>query len=301
MIFNQHNSLHIILSRLFDYAGMFPPAARSFEAALQESSSFERTLTRPWMVASDIVLDTEHVHKLQGVNVGAYAARNPFRVCMLATEDPERVVEEATQLLGKEPPIVITSLEVKTLPGALAETLGHYEPFCASHGILLCIEPNLSGDTWREELAATITFLAQCPLHPALKCRLTGPTAITAERFAAASIAANDSGVPLKVTGGLHHPIVEPDRYPFPMGFLNVGVGVLLHRHLGRRVSPELLTEIFTNQDPKAFTFGSQLAYKDMSISIADLQESKARSHFTIGSCSLHEPDMDLSRLFPAA
>lgn len=297
MDYHQGNSLHVLLAKLFDYAGMFPPASRPFEAALKETSSLESTLSRPWMVASDIVLDTEHAHKLRGVNLGEYATRNPFRVCVLATEDSQRVLDEVTHLLRKEPAVVVTSIEVKASPDAVAETLEQYGGFCSSHDILLCVEPNLSVDTWREDLNATVAALKTSSLHPALKCRLTGPTGIGAERFATAIIAANESRVPLKVTGGLHHPIVEPDRYPFPMGFLNASVGVMLHRHLEKRVSPKTLQEILTNQDPKAFTFGEELGYKELRISVADLQEARNRGHFTIGSCSLHEPDEDLSRV----
>ena len=298
MALDQGNSLHILLASLFDYAGMFPPASRSFEAALKETSSLENKLSRPWMVASDIVLDTEHAHKLRGVNLGQYSARNPFRVCVLATEDSQRVLDEVSHLLRKEPSVVVTSIEVKASPDAMTETLEQYGSFCSAHGILLCVEPNLSQETWREDLTATVAALKTSPIRPALKCRLTGPTGIGAERFAAAIIAANECGVPLKVTGGLHHPIVEPERYPFPMGFLNVSVGVMLHRHLGKRVSPKTLEEILTNQDPKAFSFGEQLGYKELRISLADLQRAKSKGHFTIGSCSLHEPDEDLSRVF---
>lgn len=298
--FDQGNTLHLLLGNLFDYAGMFPPAARSFEGALQETCSLAGTLKRPWMVASDIVLDTEHAHRLRGVNLGAYSARNPFRVCVLATEDSERVRDEATQLLKKEPPVTISSLEVKTSPQSLGETLEQYGSFCASHGILLCVEPNLSVDGWRDDLRATIKTLRAAPFRPALKCRLTGPTGISPERFAAAIIAANEGGVPLKVTGGLHHPIVEPERYPFPMGFLNVSVGVMLHRCLGEKMSAKTLEAILINQDAKAFSFGERLGFKDLSISIKELGTAKASGHFSIGSCSLHEPDEDLSRIFPS-
>lgn len=298
--FDQGNSLHLLLANLFDYAGMFPPAARSFEAALQETCSLAGALNRPWMVASDIVLDTEHAHKLRGVNLGAYSARNPFRVCVLATEDSERVREEATQLLKKEPPVTISSFEIKTSPSSLGETLEQYGSFCASRDILLCLEPNLSVDGWRDDLTATINTLRSSPFHPGLKCRLTGPTGISAERFAAAIIGANEGGIPLKVTGGLHHPIVEPTRYPFPMGFLNVSVGVMLHRCLGDKISAKALEEILTNQDARAFSFGERLGFKDLSVSINELGTAKAKNHFSVGSCSLHEPDEDLSRIFPS-
>jgi hypothetical protein len=296
--FDQGNSLHLLLANLFDYAGMFPPAALSFETALHETCSLAGTLTRPWMIASDIVLDTEHAHKLCGVNLGAYSARSPFRVCVLATEDSERVREDATSLLRKAPPVIISSIEIKTSIDSLYETLEQYGPFCASHGVLLCVEPNLSVDGWRDDLTAAINALRASPFHPALKCRLTGPTGISAERFTEAIIAANEGGVPLKVTGGLHHPIVEPVRYPFPMGFLNVSVAVMLHRCLGAQLSAKQLEEILTNQDAKAFTFGEQLGYRELRISLAELQRAKRGGHFTIGSCSLHEPDEDLSRVF---
>jgi hypothetical protein len=299
MEFHHENSLHILLSGLFDYAGMFPPANRSFEEALRETASFRVSISRPWMLASDIVLDTEHTHKLRGVNLVVYGARSPFRVCVLATEDPTRVLEEVGYITHKEPPAVVTSIEVKVSPASVAETLEHYGVFCSTHGTLLCLEPNLSLDSWSSDLSATVAALQRSPLRPALKCRLTGPTGISSERFAAAIIAADEAGIPLKVTGGLHHPVVEPERYPFPMGFLNVSVGVMFHRLLRECVPANLLEEILTNQNPEAFTFGSQLGYKDLRMSLADLQKVKSASHFSIGSCSLHEPDEDLTRLFP--
>jgi hypothetical protein len=294
------NSLDLLLERLFDYAGMFPPASRSFEAALTESCSFQKTLKRPEMIASDIVLDTEHAHKLRGVNLGSYSARNPFRVCMLATEDPERVLEEALQLTRKEPPVVVTAIEVKATADTVVETLEQYGSFCASHGVLLCVEPNLSGESWREILDTTIEALQGSRFRPALKCRLTGPTALSAERFADAIIAANSGNVPLKVTGGLHHPIVEPERYPFQMGFLNVSVAVMLHRHFKGRIESMLLQEMLTNQESEAFTFGKRLGYKNFLVSLDELKRVKDIGNFTIGSCSIHEPDEDLCRLFPS-
>lgn len=300
MALHPDDSLRVLLTNLFDYAGMFPPASRSFEAALQESSSFPTTLARPWMVSSDIVLDTEHAHKLLGVNLGMYAARTPFRVCLLATEDPDRVMHEAMGLLRREPKIEITSLEVKTSPELLDETLEQYGAFASSHDITLCLEPNLSHEEWREALRTTVDALRISPIRPTLKCRLTGPTGIASDRFAAAITAANEHGIPLKVTGGLHHPIVEPDRYPFPMGFLNVSVAVMLHRHLGDQLSAAALEKILTNQDPRAFTFGEYLGFRDFKISVSELRAVKERGHFAIGSCSIHEPDRDLSRLFPA-
>lgn len=292
------HTLRILLDKLFDYAGMFPPASRSFEAALKESSSFSTTLKRPWMVASDIVLDTEHAHKLLGVNLGVYPFEYPLKVCLLATEDPTSVISTAIELRRKEPQVEISSLEAKVSPEAMPEALEHYLPFTSTTGTPIALEPNLSGDDWEDTLKRSIGALKASSLRPALKCRLTGPTGISPERFAAAILAVSDAGVPLKVTGGLHHPIVERERYGFPMGFLNVASAVMFRRALGTRLSHTSLVELLTSDDAHAFTFSDVLQYKKISISAAELRHCKGIAHFTIGSCSLHEPDHDLSRLF---
>lgn len=293
-----NNTFRILLDQIFDYAGMFPPASRSFEGALGESSSFTTTLKRAWMVSSDIVLDTEHAHKLLGYNLGVYPFGHPLRVCLLATEDPESVITVARQLSHKEPSVRVTSLEMKVSPQAVTEMVNAYSQFISQTGALLALEPNLSGDDWESVLKQTVDSLNSTPLRPALKCRLTGPTGIGAERFASAILATTAAGLPLKVTGGLHHPIVERERFDFPMGFLNVVSAVMLSRGLGSRLSHADLVQLLTNQEASAFSFGDTLRFKKLSLTAAELRHCKGSEPFTIGSCSLHEPDQDLDRLF---
>lgn len=292
------SSLRILLDRLFDYAGMFPPASRSFEEALQESGSFRATLKRPWMIASDLVLDTEHARKLIGVNLGVYPFPSPLRICLLGTEDPESVMETVRQIAHKEPAVAVSSVEIKGAPAAIAETIDQYASLVSSGETTLALEPNLSGDDWEGALQQAVASLRKSPLRPALKCRLTGATGITAERFAAAIITSCDAGVPLKVTGGLHHPIVEQERYGFPMGFLNVTSGVMFRRAFGGKITQSLLVEILTNSDHKAYGLGDALRFKELKLSLSELQHVKSIAPFTIGSCSLAEPDHDLTRLF---
>jgi hypothetical protein len=297
---NTENTFITLLTKVFDYAGMFPPASLSFEEALSEGSSFSTSLKRPWMVASDLVLDTQNARKLLGVNLGIYSLSHPLRVCLLATEEPESVISTATRLLHKEPQVTITSLETKAAPSDFAETIGYYADISKKNTIQLALEPDLSGVDWEDMLNAAVTNSKQTGFNVAIKCRLTGATGISAERFAAAIIAASDNEIPLKVTGGLHHPIVEPDRHPFPMGFLNVTAGVMFRRALGKKVPHARLAEILTNQDARAYTFGDSLKFKDLEISHSELRRVKENQPFAVGSCSLREPDEDLSRLFGA-
>lgn len=292
------NTFNALLTKLFDYAGMFPPASLSFEQALLETSSFNASLKRPWMVATDIVLDAQHARKLLGVNLGIYSLAHPLTVCLLATEDPENIISTVAHLARKEPHVSVTSVETKAAPTDFAETIELFTQLSTGNNIQLALEPNLSGDDWESVLTASISNLKNSTSKAALKCRLTGPTGISAERFAAAISATCDHGIPLKVTGGLHHPIVEPDLYPFPMGFLNVAAGVIFRRSLGAKLSHIELVEILTNQDAHTFTFGDSLQFRDLKISLSELSSAKESLPFTIGSCSLREPDDDLGRLF---
>jgi hypothetical protein len=292
------NTWVTLLTRIFDYAGMFPPASLTFEEALLESSSFSSSLTRPWMIANDIVLDAQYARKLIGVNLGIYSLAHPLRLCLIATEEPESVIATVRHLLCKEPQVAVTSLEMKAIPLDFPDTIGFYNDFATANGIQLVLEPDLSGDDWESALTTAITKLQQTQPNPALKCRLTGPQGISADRLATAIRATCNAHLPLKITGGLHHPIVESDRYPFPMGFLNVAAGVMFRQALGGKVPHTRLVEILTNQDIDAYTFGESLRFKDYEISHAELISAKERQPFTIGTCSLREPDEDLSRLF---
>jgi hypothetical protein len=300
MIQSTGNIFITLLTKVFDYAGMFPPASLSFEQALAESCSFGTSLKRPWMVASDIVLDAQNARKLLGVNLGIYSLSHPLRVCLLATEEPESVIATATRLLHKEPHVTVTSIEIKAAPDDFAETIGYYADISKKSTIQLALEPDLSGEDWESMLSAAVTNSRKNELNVTLKCRLTGATGISAVRFAASIIAASDSEIPLKVTGGLHHPIVEPDRYPFPMGFLNVTTAVMFRRALGNKLPHARLVEILTNQDARAYTFGDSLKFKDLEISHSELRRVRENQPFAIGSCSLREPDEDLNRLFGA-
>jgi hypothetical protein len=61
-------------------------------------------------------------------------------------------------------------------------------------------------------------------------------------------------------------------------------------------MSVKILEPILINQHTGAFPFGARLRSKDLNISINDLGTAKAMNPFSVGSCSLHEPDGDLSR-----
>lgn len=301
MSIHPSSPLDSLLRRLFDYAGMFPPAQRSFEDALKESASLATTLVRPWLVASDIVLDTRHARRLAELNISALGYADKPSICVLVTEPYDQVLSVVESLERSSPPVDIASFELKISAGAAAEAIATWSPLSKRCSALLALEPDLSGENWQENLKMTVVAISQSGARAALKCRLTGPTGISAERCASAIIAACDAQIDFKVTGGLHHPIVAPDRHQYPMGFVNVVAAVMFRRVLGDGITHSALTELLTNSSWNAFSWHSGLSYGDYNISLEQLRAAKGARHFSIGSCSLHEPDLFLGELVDAS
>jgi hypothetical protein len=297
------NTLDIVLDRLFDYAGMFPPAARSFESALRESAELPRALRRPFMLNTDIVLDTAHAHALCDLDLRSFGFTRQVFVALLATSEISDVLAAAQKLHGAHPApndltCRVSSLEIKRQAEGIDEALQPLCHYCKDHNILLAIEPDLSTPEWKDNLEQILDRLSTLSIPCALKCRGSGPTGIGADRLAHALCRVSDVGIPFKVTGGFHHPIVEAELYGNAMGFLNLTVAVMLRRVHGESFPEAQVTDLLMNTDPKAFSWGELLKYGRFSLSRDELRAAKARAPFSIGSCSLAEPDNDLARLF---
>jgi hypothetical protein len=293
------NTLDVLLKGIFDYAGMYPPASRSFEEALKESATFPTSLSRPWMVGSDLVIDAEHATRLHDADLRKFGFSRNIGISYLASDTPPRCLQGATRLIsGKRKDglsVSISSMEAKVSMEGLTTLIDTLLPFCRDNSILLAFEPDLSSTAWEETLGKTIEAIRGKGI--ALKCRCTGPTGISADRLATAIISACDSRSPFKVTAGLHHPIVEPERYDNKVGFLNLATAVMIRRVKGEAISKGSIASLLTNQNYFAIKTDGELSYQGAGISVEELHGAKNSAHFSIGSCSLHEPDADLTRL----
>lgn len=301
--FNPERPLDVLVEKLFDYAGMFPPATRSFERALTESAALPTSLERPWLLANDLVLDTKHARLLLGaVKHETSGFTRPIRLTLLATESAASTCELALELVDATPssptPVSVAAIEAKHALGECAATISLFRSCCLKVGALLGIEPDLSVEPWKEALLETTRAATAAPIPVALKCRCTGPTGIGPTRLAEAIAETCDAGIPLKVTGGFHHPIVEPARHEYPMGFLNLSAAVMLRRSLSRGIPLAALERLLTNASPTAVSLSQGIIFESFGISFDELRRVKQLVPFSIGSCSLHEPDADLKRLF---
>jgi len=308
-------ALDALTRGLFDYAGMFPPASRSFEEALSESARLRRELRRPGLVAGDLVVQSDQVARLDGATLrgAGFPPDRTVQVCVLgsglSTATP--LEQEMTILLSMTgaaradgPGCRCISYEVKIPRGAEARSLIEARlQQVARLAPLLCLEPDLSGGGWEEELDRTASLISGLsPLFSnriALKLRCGGPTAIDVDRLAAAIVTVADRELHLKATGGLHHPLVDA-RWGNTLGFLSLAVALALRRHHGRDFGGTEVAACLRSVDPAEFTLGAAAGWRQWRVSASDIEAQRHRFHLSIGSCSLHEPDGDLTRLFGA-
>ena len=68
---------------LFDHAGMFPPAALSFEDALREAAVLPDVLARPDLLQNDLVLTPEHWAKVDDEALAAADYDRTLHVCLV--------------------------------------------------------------------------------------------------------------------------------------------------------------------------------------------------------------------------
>ncbi len=288
-----------LTQRLFDYAGMFPPAALPLEEAVARSRAFPDALLRPGLLAADLVLAPEAWRMLDDHLEGF---GRPVEVCLVGIP-----ADEATNLAREalawedglaDPPRAVTALEVHF------ETLAQLAHVTAVRHLVgdrmrLYVEPTWDDAAWNDRfddlLEALDALNADVELPPiGLKFRCWGATALAPATVARVLAAVDERAIPLKATQGLHHALVaghEQNR----IGFLGL-VTALRMCEAGLDVD---LVQVMTEQDAAAFSLDDGLAWRGHQVPLAAL--GAERVPFTIGSCSLDEPDAELSSLFPLA
>ncbi len=289
--------LETVLAGLFDYAGMFPPAALTFEEALHASARFRDELHRPDMVANDMVVTLDDLPKLTPEALAAAGFEGPCRVCVVGV-GPERADEAVdtvctVQSVGSQ--VRISSLEIAS-PDPTSAPWATWRDALQSAHVRLYAEPKWNDAQWQEGLSDIWDVLARLKESgPAvgLKFRCAGPTAVSQATLADILAGANRVELPLKATQGLHHPILEPELGN-DHGFLNVLVALRLQHAL--ELPPESLHAILATNEIADFTFDG-LGWGTHRVMAQRVMEAAAAVPFSIGSCSLHEPDADLKRL----
>jgi hypothetical protein len=314
------SALDLLTTGLFDYAGMFPPAGLPFEDTLKNSSTFPSALRRPTLVGADIVLTFKDLPLASdfALATAGFTEGRPVRICVLGTPDLDaaglKAQINALTTFNKERqdaarPARIISFELKIKPAAIdaaAPLLQVVRAGLAPAGIRIFIEPDCPSRDLIGDAAALLTEVDSLneghETQVGFKLRGSGPTAVNNAALSVLLVEIVRRGLPFKATAGLHHPIIERDRHENKLGFLNLICALRLLQVLGPdTLAGDEIVSLLDESDPSQFRFTHGLGWRNRRIDASALEQAHRDQPFSIGSCSLTEPDADLSRLFPTA
>jgi hypothetical protein len=299
------DTLALLLDGLIDYAGLYPPASLSLEAAVRAYARYRAGPRAAWL--GRFVLPAARLGEFLAVRKSIAtgpadetsapgAASGPWRLSVLLGEDAgadlERVIVfNRAAHADSAPPAVIESLEMK--PAAP----GDIECFeaLAPAGVAAYFELPL------HEPGPFLAALAEGEGRAKLRTGGVTPEAIPAPADLARALAACAAArVPFKATAGLHHPFrsvrpltYAPDAPRAPMhGFVNVFLAAAFAAE-GKDVA--FLAVLLAEESPEAFSFGpAQASWRNHALSAERLREARRDFALAFGSCSFEEPRQDL-------
>ena len=315
------SSQRAFLSRLIDYAGLFPPAALDLRPAM---FTYARDRTGPdaWML-SRFIVPVSRLMELQPflssldptaplvLSVLGYAPASsspePWsNRAMRTLVDAHRFEQRSEGRVRSDRFEMRIPTELASDADALAMLLGDLDGVFRAQGRgASCIALEVPLLEAPETVAPVVQALSVANGRAArdafaLKIRCGGVTSDlfpSVEALASALTETLRAGVPFKATAGLHHPIrqyreeVETEMH----GFLNVFGGAILARLHG--LDADALAEILDDTDPGHFELGDTLVWKHLSATASDIAEARERSALSYGSCSFDEPRDDLRQL----
>ncbi|MDQ2867413.1 MAG: hypothetical protein M3R59_03225 [Verrucomicrobiota bacterium] len=285
------SALRALLSGAIDYAGLFPPASLSLDAAMKNYARDVRT-DDAWMLSSFVLpvakfaearrffADFDDEHPLR---VSALGPKTKTEAEFLAELEKMRPADlEGAQIAQLEMPLPGDFSE-QSLRGA-REILGDVPAFW---------------ETTPADSERTIALLAQTnDAASGYKLRTGGvtPEAFpTSAQIATALVACASTNVPIKFTAGLHHPVrLFREEVKTKMhGFLNVlGAGVLAREW---QWDVAQTTAMLDDEESASFVIDGDI-FRWREFEIANIQKQRAFVT-SFGSCSFDEPRADLRAL----
>lgn len=290
--------LQQLLSRLIDYAGLFPPAGLDMPTMV---GNFNDYLACPnaWMLGR-VVVPIAKLDSFLGAWQGGQNHHSRISLLTPPLDDPAYDVSAAAidEFNQRESAHIIDAVEARvTDPAAVANALKLNE------SIRCFVE--VPADN-RDAIIAAIANLNE-PSRVFAKIRTGGVRSEmipSADYVAGFIIACRDARIGLKFTAGLHHPF----RAEYPLtyepgcdvgrmhGFLNVFLGSCFARTHG--LSQPELVEFIDNAQPTELTVTNDaITWRDYQLTSDDVAATRDRFATSFGSCSFTEPIEDLTNL----
>lgn len=254
-------SVRALLESLVDYAGMFPPAALSFEDALRAYRSY-REGEHAWALGRFVV-------------PAARAAEVPddLPVSILATTEELTLIRRADATFETK---AASEADVTSIASAAAGRKVYVE----------IAKLELLDPIFHHRLRAKIRTGGVTPeAFPPI------------EQVALFISACAERRIPFKATAGLHHPLrcLKPLTYDSDAptgvmhGFLNVFIAAAL---------PNFALQILSDENPRSFAFDDGgVWWRDRRITTEELVRTRRHFARSFGSCSFEEPIADMKEL----
>ncbi|MBK7403964.1 MAG: hypothetical protein IPJ41_04875 [Phycisphaerales bacterium] len=298
-------ALSTLVTGLFDYAGLYPPAKLAMQAAAEHYAR-ARMGEHDWMLGR-LVCPASKLHKLSEAAAvlmpGTHATSgyrehadvlDPWSIS--AVIDVE--LEEAIELIdafdehhGDEDHGLarVDAIELRApTPGFIDEALELIPDDMTPY-----FEVPAEGDC-----RGFIAALAGNEASGKIRCGGVTPDAIPpSAEIAEFLLACRGAGVPFKATAGLHHPIRAEQRLTYEEssprgtmhGFVNLFMACAFVR--AREASREMVIDVLEERDAGAFRFDeSGAAWRGHRVDIVDIARMRETFAISIGSCSFDEP-----------
>lgn len=303
-------SFQAFMSRIIDYAGLYPPASLPLEQAFANFVKYQHD-AEAWMLSRFVI----PARRLTELSLLLPAVGNfSFTLLGRSGKDADEFlrnlaldVQEIRSFASLHAERVELDMFEVALPAssfddhfALNTLVKQTANLLNINGLVVFFEAPF-GDDW--QMRADKLFYALRKVkdkHVGFKLRTGGVAADafpTTEQVAWAIVEARDSGIPIKCTAGLHHPIrhfnegVQTKMH----GFLNVfGAGLLASAN---GISQAEIQAILGDEQAENFVFDENgFAWKGWRVVSSEIR--KARLFATsFGSCSFDEPREDLRTL----
>lgn len=325
----QYSSKVALLSQSIDFAGMFPPASLDLDSTLRRAATFRKDSKNPWLM-NRVVLALEEVKKLNPSKLFSLGADgSPWLLSVLGNPSPgdssedfvKSVAWDFREMRRVHDRYFHSSCKIEQVgyeirlpnpvysPGEgilsgeyIFPALEQIESFWPRH-MDIYFEVSLEG-AWEDTVEGVSRVIAEwlnensdSSVIPGLKVRTGGKFTPRAEQLALVINECATHGIKFKATQGLHHPLSKGPSF----GFINLLAAINFAFSLGQdQFSLAHIQECLVSDQQKDFVFGTNDFSWKKHVLTNDEIESARRTHAAaFGSCSLDEPDQDLSKEFP--
>ncbi len=281
------HALRALLASLFDYAGLFPPAALDLPAAVQSYDDARRG-PDAWAMGRLVVPAARLADLAALLPAGA-----AWQISALADPFAPADLADLAAFNAAAWPAQVDTVEIKAADAAAIPAAVRAIPA----GLAVYIELPLDPDP-----APLVAAVAAAGARAKLRAGGLVAAAIPApEAILAFLVACHRHGLPWKATAGLHHPVRAPQRLTYAAdspvatmhGFLNV---FLAAAALDQGHGPTAALDLLTATDSPATAPDGALAWRGHRFTADDLRATRGLAH-AIGSCSFTEPLHDLKEM----